>query len=40
MDGDLDGMKPIKTFGDALFRDNVTESVAHAWYEGGRGLRG
>jgi hydrogenase large subunit len=32
--GDLKTVKPITTFGDAYFRDNVAESVAHAWYEG------
>jgi hydrogenase large subunit len=34
MDGDLGTMKEIKTFGDPYFRDNVTESIAHSWYEG------
>jgi hydrogenase large subunit len=34
MDGDLGSVKEIKTFGDTYFRDNVTESVAHAWYDG------
>jgi hydrogenase large subunit len=36
-DGNLDTMKPITTFGDAYLRDNVAESVKHAWYEGGKG---
>src|SRR5213078_4654650 len=35
--GDLAAMKPIKTFGDPLLRDNVAESVKHAWYQGGKG---
>jgi hydrogenase large subunit len=35
--GNLDAMKPITTFGDALLRDNVAESVKHAWYKGGKG---
>ena len=30
-------MKPITSFGDALLRDNVAESVKHAWYKGGKG---
>ena len=34
MDGDLGSVKEIKTFGDPYFRDNVTESIAHAWYDG------
>ncbi len=32
--GDLAGMKAIKTHGDAYFRDGVAESSKHAWYEG------
>ncbi len=32
--GDLAGVKPISSFDDAYFRENVAESVAHAWYEG------
>jgi hydrogenase large subunit len=35
--GDLATMKPITTFGDALLRDNIAESVKHAWYKGGKG---
>jgi hydrogenase large subunit len=31
---DLKGMKPITKFGDAYFRDNVTEGTAHSWYKG------
>jgi len=34
MGGDLAGVKPIATFDDDYFRSNVTESIAHAWYEG------
>jgi hydrogenase large subunit len=33
MDGNLASVKPITGFGDRYFRDNVKESVAHAWYE-------
>ncbi|HET7786390.1 MAG TPA: nickel-dependent hydrogenase large subunit [Myxococcales bacterium] len=36
--GDLKGVKPITGFNDAYFRDNVAESVAHAWYEGNASL--
>ena len=36
-DGDLSTFKPIKSFGDAYLRDNVAESVKHAWYKGGKG---
>jgi hydrogenase large subunit len=32
MGGDLASYKPITGFGDAYFKDNVTESSAHAWY--------
>jgi hydrogenase large subunit len=32
--GDLATVKEIKTFDDPYFRDNVTESIAHAWYDG------
>ena len=32
--GDLAGVKEIKSFNDPYFRDNVTESIAHAWYDG------
>jgi len=35
--GDLATIRPITTFGDALLRDNVAESVKHAWYKGGKG---
>ena len=34
MGGDLGSVKEIKTFGDAYFKENVTESIAHAWYDG------
>src|SRR3954467_12286368 len=37
-DGNLTAVKPITSFNDAYFRDNVAESVAHAWYEGGAEL--
>jgi hydrogenase large subunit len=36
-DANLEGMKPITTFGDAYLRENVAESVKHAWYKGGKG---
>jgi hydrogenase large subunit len=36
-DGKLESMKPITAFGDAYLRDNVAESVKHAWYQGGKG---
>src|SRR4029078_5477466 len=32
--GDLAGVGEIKTFDDPYFRENVTESIAHAWYDG------
>ncbi|HTO99609.1 MAG TPA: nickel-dependent hydrogenase large subunit [Myxococcales bacterium] len=32
--GNIAGVKPISSFHDEYFRDNVAESVAHAWYEG------
>jgi hydrogenase large subunit len=32
--GALDGYKPITKFGDELLRDNVAESIKHAWYKG------
>ena len=31
---DLAKVKPITSFNDDYFRDNVTESIAHAWYKG------
>jgi len=33
-DGDLSTLKPISSFQDAYFRDNVTEAIAHSWYDG------
>jgi hydrogenase large subunit len=36
-DGNLDAMRPIASFGDAYLRENVAESVKHAWYKGGKG---
>jgi hydrogenase large subunit len=32
--GDLASVKEIKSFDDPYFRDNVTESIARAWYDG------
>jgi len=34
MNGDLGTVKMIKSFNDDYFRDNVVESIAHAWYDG------
>ena len=34
MNGDLSTFKAINTFEDKYFADNVTESIAHSWYEG------
>jgi hydrogenase large subunit len=33
-DGNLAGVKTITSFQDPYFRDNVSESIAHAWYDG------
>ncbi len=33
-DGDLSGVKEIKSFDDPYFKDNVTEAIAHSWYDG------
>ena len=33
-DGDLANVREIKTFNDAYFKESVTESIAHAWYDG------
>ena len=33
-DGDLGTIKEIRSFEDPYFRDNVSESIAHAWYDG------
>jgi len=35
--GNLASFKEIKTHDDPYFRDGVTESVKHSWYEGGKG---
>lgn len=35
--GERSTVRPITTFGDAVLRDNVAESVKHAWYKGGKG---
>ena len=35
--GDLESFKPIRQFGDEYFKAGVTESVKHAWYQGGKG---
>ncbi|HYX20643.1 MAG TPA: nickel-dependent hydrogenase large subunit [Thermoanaerobaculia bacterium] len=32
--GDLATVKEIKTFQDPYFKENVTESIAHSWYDG------
>jgi hydrogenase large subunit len=34
MGGNLGSVKPITSFEDAYFRDNVTEGIAHSWYDG------
>jgi hydrogenase large subunit len=34
MNGDLKGVQEIKTFNEPFFRENVTESIARAWYDG------
>ncbi|CAN2044746.1 hydrogenase 2 large subunit [Candidatus Magnetomoraceae bacterium gMMP-1] len=34
MDGDLNSFKPISSFNDAYFKDNVSESIARSWYDG------
>ena len=34
MKGDLDTFEPITSFEDKYFADNVTEGIAHSWYEG------
>jgi hydrogenase large subunit len=33
-DGNLAGVKPIASFEDPYFQKNVTESIAHSWYDG------
>lgn len=32
--GDLGTYKPIASFDDPYFRDNVAEAIAHSWYDG------
>ncbi len=32
--GDLKNAKPITSFNDPYFRDNVAECITHSWYEG------
>ena len=32
--GDLSTVKEIKSFQDPYFKENVTESIAHSWYDG------
>jgi hydrogenase large subunit len=32
--GDLASAKPITSFADPYFRENVTENISHAWYDG------
>ena len=34
MDGNLGSAKAITSLQDPYFRDNVTESIAHSWYDG------
>ena len=34
MNADLGSYKPIASFDEPYFRDNVSESIAHAWYDG------
>jgi hydrogenase large subunit len=34
VNGDLASAKPIKSFQDPYFRENVTESIAHSYYKG------
>ncbi len=34
MNKDLGSYRGITSFNDALFRDNVAESIAHSWYDG------
>ncbi len=34
MNGDLGSVKPIESFDDPYFRDNVKEGIAHSWYDG------
>lgn len=32
--GDLGSVKPISSFNDPYFRDNVAEGISHSWYKG------
>ena len=34
MNGDIGTVRPIKSFQDPYFRENVTESIAHSYYKG------
>ncbi|MCL4819899.1 MAG: nickel-dependent hydrogenase large subunit [Vicinamibacteria bacterium] len=34
MNGDFSTYKPIRNFTDPYFKDNVSEGIAHSWYEG------
>ncbi|MEW6365255.1 MAG: nickel-dependent hydrogenase large subunit [Acidobacteriota bacterium] len=34
VDGNLEGVKPIASFQDTFFKDNVKESIACSWYDG------
>jgi len=34
MNKDLGGYRPITSFNNDLFRDNVAEGIAHSWYDG------
>jgi hydrogenase large subunit len=34
MNGDLGTVRQIASFDEAYFRENVSESIAHAWYDG------
>jgi hydrogenase large subunit len=34
MDGNLSTVREIKSFDEPYFRENVSESIAHAWYDG------
>jgi hydrogenase large subunit len=34
MNGDLKTVREIKSFDEPYFRENVSESIAHAWYDG------
>ncbi len=33
-DGDFSTFKPIKSFDDPYFKDNVKECISHSWYDG------